>query len=106
MYQYERSNLRISDQLILALAARATFGCEGRFVSSQRSAMAARRPVAAIPAASTSGSCQPASYSGRAQVGDLSSDQDPTRARLKYTDVASAIPLLGNHCARPATSEM
>ena len=59
-----------------------------------------------IAAPSHSGGCQPASYRERAQVGDLSSEYEPTRARLRNSAAASAIPLRENHCATPAIREM
>ena len=59
-----------------------------------------------IPAPIHKGGCQPASYSCRAQLGEMSSENDPTRARLRKSAMASATPLRENHCAMPATREM
>jgi len=59
-----------------------------------------------IAAPRNNGCCQPASYNDLAQDGEVSSEKDPTRARLRNNAVASAIPLRANHCARPATREM
>jgi len=64
---------------------------------------AATRPAAVIAAPSHKGGCQPASYRDRAQDGEVSSENDPTRARQRNIAVASAMPLRENHRAIAAT---
>ena len=64
------------------------------------------RPTPVMPAPSHNGGCQPDSYSGRAQVGEVSTARSRPARGSGYSEVASAMPLRGNHCARPAIREM
>src|ERR1700730_18452991 len=106
MYQYDRSNRQIAAQLTCSFATgRTDIGGAWR-ESSRRKMIAATRPTAVIPAPSHKGGCQPPSYKERAQVGEVSREKDPTRARLRNSAMASAIPLRKNQRATPAMSEM
>src|SRR5437773_1330284 len=106
MYQYDRSNVQIPRQLICPDSiGRADIGgaCAE---TSRRNMTAATRPTPLIAAPSHKGGCQPASYRDRAQEGEVSSENDPTRARERNIAVARAMPLRENQRATPATREM
>ena len=106
MYQYDRSNVQIPRQLICPDSTGRADISGACAESSRRKMTAATRPTAVIAAPSHKGGCQPASYRDRAQDGEVSSENDPTRARHRNIAIASAMPLRANHRAIPATREM
>src|SRR5579871_376640 len=104
MYQYDQSKLHRS--LHWNLGPASVVAAPVRFESMIRNSTAATTPTPAMTAPSTSGGCQPASYSGFANFVDRSTEAEPTRARLRNSAIASATSRRENHCATPATSEM
>src|SRR5450755_2190601 len=106
MYQNDRSKLHSAAQLKCSWRAAPVGTARGSRASSAKKPIAASSPAPVMAAPSHRGGCQPASYRERAQVGDLSREYEPTRARLRNSAAASAIPLRENHWAMPATSDM
>ena len=106
MYQNDRSKLHSAAQLKRSVRRARRLAARGSIRSSTTKPIAASSPAPVMAAPSHSGGCQPASYSERAQVGDLSREYEPTRARLRNRAAARAMPLRENHCAMPATREM
>src|SRR4029077_6260454 len=120
MYQYDRSNFQIPRQLMCPDSPGRTDIGGACAESRRRKTTAATRPAPGkaapshnggspapvIPAPTHKGGCQPASYRERAQEGEVSSENDPTRARHRNIAVASAMPLRENHRATPAMREM